>query len=240
MILLNLNSDKRSYGASYDFTTTFQPNLQVGNDTEIALHSLQMWNSLPNISVSRNNNKFRFYNGSAWSSQLTIPTGNYSIEDLNLTMQGLITANGGVGSNIVLVPNYNTLKCDIVLKASYQLDLSIGNLYALLGWTQAIVSVSGSGTNLVDISNGITGYNVHCSLVDSSTSISNGSTSDVIYSFTPDKPAGNLLNKEVINLIYTKCNSRFISQVRIYITDQNNNTLYDLSSENISITLVIR
>jgi hypothetical protein len=240
MILLTLNSDKRSYGASYDFTTTFQPNLQLGETSELALHSLQMWNSLPNISVSRNNNKFRFYNGSAWSSIITIPNGNYSVEDLNLTIQGLITTAGGVGSNIVLVPNYNTLKCDIVLKSSYQLDLSIGNLYLLLGWTSQIVSVSGSGSNLVDISNGITGYNVHCSLVDSYTSISNGVSSDVLYSFTPDKPAGNLLNKEVINLIYTKCNSRYVSQLRLYITDQNNNILYDLSDENISITIFIR
>lgn len=240
MILLTLNSDKRASGSSYDFTVQFNPNLQISENSEIALHSLQMWNSLPNISVSRNNNKFRFYNGSTWSATLTIPTGNYSIEDLNLTMQGLISSNGGVGSNVVLVPNYNTLRCDIVLKSSYQLDLSIGNLYLLLGWASAIVSTSGSGSSLVDISNGITGYNVHCSLVDSSTSISNGATSDVIYSFTPDKPSGNLINKEVINLIYTRCNSRYISQVRMYITDQNNNILYDLSDENISITLVIR
>jgi hypothetical protein len=152
----------------------------------------------------------------------------------------LITSNSGVGSNVVLVPNYNTLKCDIVLKNSYQFDLSIGKLYLLLGWASAIVTASGSGTSLVDISNGITGYNVHCSLVDSSTSISNGANSDVIYAFTPDKPSGNLINKEVINLIYTRCNSRYISQIRVSISDQSNNILSDLSDENISITLVIR
>ena len=86
-------------------STTFQPNLQLGETSELALHSLQMWNSLPNISLSRNNNKFRFYNGSTWSAIITIPNGNYSVEDLNLTIQGLITTAGGVGSNIVLVPN---------------------------------------------------------------------------------------------------------------------------------------
>ena len=240
MILLTLNSDKRNYGFSYDFTTYFQPNLQFDTDCEIALHSLQMWNSLPNISVSRNNNTFRFYNGASWSSNLTIPTGNYSIDDLNLAIQTLITSNGGIGTNVVISPNYNTLKSDILLKNSYRLDLSIGTLNIVLGWAQAIVSVSGSGTELVDISNDITSYQIHCSIVDGSTSISNGSSSDVIYSFSPDKPSGNLLNKEIINLIYVKCNSYYISSMRIYITDQKQNLLTDLSNENISITMVIK
>jgi hypothetical protein len=240
MILLTLNSDKRSSGASYDFTTSFQPNIQLSDNSEIALYSIQLWNSLPNISVSRNNNKFRFYNGLTWSGVLTIPTGNYSVDDLNLSIQGLISSSGGVGSNIVLLPNYNTLQCQIVLKNSYQLDLSIGNLYLLLGWASQIVTVSGSGYTYVDISNGITGYNVHCSLIDSSSSISNGSASDVIYTFTPSVGAGSLINKEVINLVYIKCNSRYVSQIRVYLTDQNNTLLSDLSSENTAITLIVK
>jgi hypothetical protein len=240
MILITLNSDKRSSGYSYDFSTNFNPNLQIPENTEIALSSIQMWNSLPNISVSRANNQWRYFNGSTWSATQTIPNGNYSIDDLNLYIQATITTLGGLGTNIILLPNYNTLKCDIVLKNSYQLDLSIGNLYLLLGWTKAIVNTSGTGTNLVDISNGITTYYVHCNLVDSGTSISDGSTSDVIYSFTPDKPAGNLLNKEPLNLIYTKCNTRYISRISIRLSDQNGNTLSDLSDENISITLVLK
>jgi hypothetical protein len=240
MILLTLNSDKRSNGFSYDFTTSFQPNIQFDNDCEIALSSLQLWNSLPNISLSRNNNTFRFYNGATWSSNITIPTGNYSVDDLNLAIQTLISSNGGVGTNVVITPNYNTLKSDILLKNSYRLDLSIGTLNILLGWPLAIVSVSGSGTELVDISNNITSYQIHCSIVDGSSSISNGSSSDVIYSFSPDKPAGNLLNKEVINLIFVKCNTFYISSMRIYITDQAQNLLTDLSNENISITMILR
>jgi hypothetical protein len=199
-----------------------------------------LWNSLPNISVSRNNNTFRFYNGATWSSNITIPTGNYSVDDLNLAIQTLISSNGGVGTNVVITPNYNTLKSDILLKNSYRLDLSIGTLNILLGWPLAIVSVSGSGTELVDISNNITSYQIHCSIVDGSSSISNGSSSDVIYSFSPDKPAGNLLNKEVINLIFVKCNTFYISSMRIYITDQAQNLLTDLSNENISITMILR
>jgi hypothetical protein len=199
-----------------------------------------LWNSLPNISLSRNNNTFRFYNGATWSSNITIPTGNYSVDDLNLAIQTLISSNGGVGTNVVITPNYNTLKSDILLKNSYRLDLSIGTLNILLGWPLAIVSVSGSGTELVDISNNITSYQIHCSIVDGSSSISNGSSSDVIYSFSPDKPAGNLLNKEVINLIFVKCNTFYISSMRIYITDQAQNLLTDLSNENISITMILR
>ena len=117
-----------------------------------------MWNSLPNISVSRNNNTFRFYTGATWSSNITIPTGNYSIDDLNIAIQSLITSNSGLGTNVVISPNYNTLKSDILLKNAYKLDLSIGTLNVVLGWAQAIVSVSGSGTELVDISNNITSY----------------------------------------------------------------------------------
>ena len=240
MLLINLNSKETENGYAYDFTTQLNPNLNLGEEySKVGLYGLQMWNSLPNISVSRNNQTFRYYNGSSWSANLTIPQGSYSIPDINTKIQDLINSNGGVGSNITLLPNYNTLKCDIVLLNSYQLDLSIGNLHSLLGFDSQIVTSNKSGENLVDISNGITSYNVHCSLVNTSSSISKGSQSDVIYSFVPDVASGALINKEVMNIIYVKLNSQYLSQINIRITDQSNNTLYDLSNENVGISLVI-
>ena len=243
MLLITLNSDNKSSGYSYDFNTNFNPNVNIGQNKEIALHSLQMWNSLPNISPTNpQNNIFRYYNGVLWSNNLIIPTGSYSVEDLNEKIKELILNDGGDPNSISLIPNYNTLKCAVVLKNSYQLDLSPDNTFLknLLGFSNGLINVTSEGDLNVDISNGITSYNIHCSLIDSSASISNGSQSSVIFSFTPNVPAGNLINQEPINLIYLKCNTNNLSLVNIRITDQNNNTLYDLSNENISITLIVR
>lgn len=240
MLLINLNS-KQTDGSAYNFTQSLNPNLNLGDEyNSVGLYGLEMWNSLPNISVSRNNQTFRYYNGSSWSGNLTIPQGSYSIPDINIKIQDLINANGGTGSNITLLPNYNTLKCDIVLANNYQLDLSIGNLHKLLGFNSQIVSVSKSGENLVDISNGITSYQIHTSLVNTSSSISKGGQSDVIYSFVPDVQSGALINQKVFNIIYVKLSQKNISQINIRITDQDGNPLVDLSDENVGITLVLK
>lgn len=240
MLLINLNS-KQTDGNAYDFSTQLNPNLNLRDEfNEVGLYGLELWNSLPNISVSRNNQTFRYNNGTSWSSNLTIPQGAYSIPDLNTKIQDLINGNDGVGSNITLLPNYNTLKCDIVLLNSYQLDLSIGNLHTLLGFNSQIVSISKSGESLVDISNGITSYNVHCSLVSTTSSINSGTQSDVIYSFVPDVQSGALINQRVFNIIYVKLSQKNISQISIRLTDQDNKPLVDLSDENVGITLVLR
>ena len=75
----------------------------------------------------------------------------------------------------------------IEITNNYQLDLSIGNLYQILGTNQAILTTTTTGPNPVDITRGVDSWSVHCSLTGGS--YDNGIASDTLYGFKVPMPA---------------------------------------------------
>ncbi len=224
-------------GKSSNFTVRYSPPIILDQQKryEVALISLAHWNELPNISPTifgTGNNTFKYYDGSSFSAAITIPTGIYSIEELNTEINRLISLDGGTANNILLIPNYSTLKVDIELKNNYQLDLTTSQLYKTLGWTSQIVSTQGlnGGINLADISNGVTNYVVHCSIVSASESLSNGEQSDSLYSYVPNVSPGSLIEIIPFNLYHIGTNTNTINSINIRLTDQDGNELIDLVS----------
>lgn len=224
-------------GTPSNHTLRFSPPIILDQQKkfEVALLSLAHFNELPNISgtiFGTGNNTFRYYNGSSFSSVITIPTGIYSVEELNTEINRLISLDGGTANNILLIPNYSTLKVDIELKNNYQLDLSTSNLYKTIGWTSQIVSTQGlnAGINLADISNGVTNYVVHCSIVSAIESYSNGEQSDSLYSYAPNVSPGSLIEIIPFNLYHIGTNTNTINSINIRLTDQNGTELQDLVS----------
>ena len=236
---LTSESDNIS-GKPYDFSVNFSPPLEVGQNAEVALSSVNIWNSLKNISASLGNNQVRYNNGSVWKT-ITLSEGTYSIEALNLAIQTGISAFGDTAANILCVPNYTTLKVDIFILNSYILDLSFGTLYVLLGWNAVQVSASGVGTNDANVNLGITNWVIATNIISPDSSYSNGSSSCSLFSFTPTVPAGSLISINPSNLLYLPIATSTISRIAIRITDQLDRTLTQLSStENTSFTLVLR
>jgi hypothetical protein len=228
-------------GKPYDFAVNFSPPIEVGKKgAEVALSNLNIWNSLKNISVSLGNNQIRYNNGSVWKI-VTLQEGTYSIEALNLAIQSGISGNGDTANNIVLVPNYSTLKVDLLILNSYQLDLSFGTINVLLGWDSVIVNASASGQNDANVNLGITNWNISTNILSPDSSYSNGSSSSSLFSFSPNMPAGSLISISPTNLLYLPIGTTVISRINIRITDQLNRTLTQLSdNENTSFTLVLR
>ena len=229
-------------GTSSNFNTTFTPPLYFsGDNTEVALYSISMWNSLKNISTNLNNRTLKFsIDGTNFITTL-IPEGAYSIEQLNLAIQGIIVSNGGVANKIVLTPNYSTLKTDITIVAPYKLDLTVNNLRLLLGFDSLILSAGTNiATNLTDISNGVVSYVVNSNIVSSESSFLNGSGSSSLFTFVPNSGTGELIDINPSNLLWVKTSSKSISRLNITLTDQAGRQLIDLSDEPIRITLVIK
>ena len=117
------------------------------------------------------------------------PGGAYNISDLNREIKRLVKAGGDDDDPIVIRANYNTLKSRIIIADGSKVDFNIENsLRDLLGFEGKIITEGlEEGKNQVDITN-IHSILIRCSLVSSS--YENGSTSDIIYSFSPNKPPG--------------------------------------------------
>lgn len=228
-------------GYSYNATWNFRPPINLPENCEVALYSISMFNSNPNISATLNNQTLKYSKDSgATYTTITIPQGSYGIDALSTQINALIVATGGVANNVILTGNYATLKIDIALTATYRLDLSVGNLYRLLGWNAGIVSVSGTGTDLADLTNGIVSYSINSNIVSGQGSYLSGTQSQSLYSFVPNVPSGNLIDITVQNLLYVAMSTRTIGSLNINITDQSGNLLVDLSQEPIRYTLIIR
>lgn len=228
-------------GYSYNATWRFQPPINLPERCEVALYSISMFNSNPNISATLNNQTLKYSKDSgATYTTITIPQGSYGIDALSTQINSLIVATGGVANNVILTGNYATLKVDITLSATYRLDFSVGNLYKLLGWPAGIVSVSGTGTDLADLTNGIVSYSINSSVVSGQGSYLSGTQSQALYTFVPNVPSGNLIDITVQNLLFVEMNTRTIGSLNINLTDQAGNLLVDLSSEPIRYTLLIR
>jgi hypothetical protein len=200
-----------------------------------------MFNSNPNISATLGNQTLRYSkdSGSTYTT-ITIPQGSYSIDALNTTINSLISSSGGIANNIIITGNYSTLKIDITITSTYRLDLSVGNLYKLLGWNASIFSVSGSGTSLADLTNGIVSYSINSNIVSGSGSYLSGSQSQSLYSFVPNVTPGSLIDIIPNNLLFVPVNTKTIGKLNVNISDQAGNMLVDLSIEPIRYTLVIR
>lgn len=249
-IFLSLDSSGQTLNPPNDFTISFSRPIDVSDGQyEIALVRSNLWYSWSNVSAAKGNNKIRYYstyNIIGWRPMITLPDGQYTIADINSFLVNAMTDNGDYITSpsgvkqypITISPNYSTLKVDIAILPSFQLDFTVSTLCILLGWTQQIVTTSGTGSTLANINDSINSLLIHCSLVASS--YKNGIQGDIIWSFIPNTPPGSNIDVEVKNLIYLPIyEPAQISNIRMSITDQLNRTI-DFKGEPVTYLLHIR
>eukprot|EP00732_Lithocolla_globosa_P002399 Lithocolla_globosa_v1_NODE_1557_length_2488_cov_175.894369.p1 type:complete len:247 gc:universal NODE_1557_length_2488_cov_175.894369:777-1517(+) len=242
-IRLSLDSSTLTNQSSNDYTISFNNTmlLEKPNDGRlwsVAVAQVTCWYSFYNIQVGVNDS-LKYYNSSTWKT-VTIPAGIYALSDINTYVKSVITTNGDNPVNVSIQPNYNTLRCEVLLSGSYQLDLqsSVSSLHELLGFDSQILITSSSGESPVDITNGVNKIYVHVSILDDS-SYENGASSDVIYSFSPDKAPGSLLDYTPSTLIYYPIRQLNIPYIRVYFTDQRNRPI-SFNGESCQVVLILR
>lgn len=243
--LITLSSTADTSQPTNSFVTRFSPRLTISPESKVALVSASIWYSWSNIAPEYNNNTFRYYNGTEYKT-IVIPAGNYQLPQLNAFIKAQMKVNNDYDAAndeayISLEPNYSTLRCDLMFSAAaitkgIRVDFSTGELRTLLGFAAAELSVTTEGTNQVDITRGVTSIHIRSDI--HSGSVDNGSGGEVIWSFTPALPPGNLLNIEPNTRIYLPVRSSTLDQVRMWITDQRGQPI-DLRGEHTSFKLAI-
>ena len=239
--LLNLSQNS---GSTQDFTVNYPSAIPVKGNWELSLIAANLWYSYFNITAAYGNNLLRYYNGTVWKT-ITIPDGAYQLTQINTYFQQQMQANGDYTTGspnvyyITLAPDYSTLKTALTISNSYQLDLTAGSINVLLGFNAAIYTTSQEGQQQVNITNGVNSLLIHCNAIEGS--YSNFSGSDIIYSFLPQTPPGSNINLNMgSSRIYLPIKYKDqIAQIRMYITDQNNNSI-NLEGQPVSYTIHLR
>lgn len=241
LLKIDFVSSGDSLGKPWNHSFQFTPSINLPEKSSIALNGIRMWNNLRNISATRGNNTFKYSIDGITYKTVVLQDGTYSIENINTAVQGLITAQGDVGTNVIITGNYSTLKCDITLLGGYTIDFTTSTIRNILGFDAVIVNSSSSGANVVDITNGITSFSVNLNIIDPEGSFLNGKSSDSVFVFSPDVSPGSLINQQPSNLLYIPISSTSIQRFSITLTDQNGRLLTDLGeTEAVNTSFVIK
>lgn len=233
-----VGQDKHNFSIDYNNIT-----LPYEKDYEIALVQYSMPYSWHNLSSKYNNNVFSYStNGGGSYTNITIPNGNYSIEELN----DYIAATLG-NTNIVIQANFNTGRVEVVLANNHGIDFSVANSFrGLLGFDSAlIVNTSGatattSATNPADINRGIEAISIHSDLVDAKNSLLNEKFSTSIFSFVPKTSPQSILAENVPNPIYVGVSIHGpLGRIQFSVRDNLGNII-DLEGESITLTFHLR
>ena len=198
----------------------------------IGLVDFQTYNSIPN--VDETNNKFYFGHD---EQVIVIPEGAYEIEDLEHYISKQLKA---VDPGIVfkLVPNVNTLKCELkcTMPINFGPDDSIGRL---LGFGKDEI-LQPDKTHQSDKSVNIMSVNtiqIVCNIV--SGGYINNEPNHTIFHFSPNLPPGYKIVIHPSNVIYLPVNIQTINNITLSIRDQCGR-LVNFRGETITIGLHLK
>jgi hypothetical protein len=224
-----------------DFTTCHNSLiLDQNKNYEVALLSLDTYNSIPNIIAKKNNNfSYSTDNGETWKV-ITLNTGAYELEAINNEIKRQLIANRDSDSAITITPNVSRLTSIVTIEnPSYQVNFgqqhSIGSV---LGFGEEVISLgyneSPSIVNIMQVNSILVNIDIIMG------SYVNGSPSPAMYSFYPNvAPGYKIVERPNPSLIYYPLSRHDISRMRVWLTDQNGN-LVDLRGETVTIKIYLR
>ena len=118
------------------------------------------------------------------------------------------------------------------IKTGYKLELLSKETMKLLGSTSDTIDADKNSENVPRLEN-VEVVLVHCNLVNNSYQ----QASRVLFTFVPNKKYGQLISISPISLIFLKMMNTEVSEIKIWFTDQNNNSLE--IEDNVNISLII-
>ena len=219
--------------------------LHENKDYEAALLSINLYNSIPNITEKNNIFKYSIDSGDTWKT-LSLNKGSYELQAINDEIQRRMIENDDFDSikkehYITISANISELKSIVeITNDSYLVDFTTENtIGTVLGFKNVIIRYGyNKSQNIVNITK------VNLVLVNTdiiSGSYVNGCESPAIYSFDPNKvsPGYKIDEKPNPSLIYYPINRKNIYNIRVWLTDQDNKPI-DLRCERITVKLHIK
>jgi len=220
---------------------------------EVALRTINMWNSYYTISSALGNNIVTI----GWAASekvVTVPDGFYSIETLNEALKndfistGTSFESGGItfdADAFDMRANGATGKVDIQTIDGGYFEFGATSFYELIGWTLGTHNFTSTtliqaGSNLPDVNAGVSTFQLHVDLT--SQSFTNSQQGDVIYSFSASgtDPWGQI-QKEPTQLSFLPVKyDDTINRIHVRITDQDGTLIQFQDEDPVVIGLFFR
>ena len=187
----------------------------------MALGNLSIYYTWKNVK-STYNNKFK----------ISAPT--CLIDCIIYYIEYIIKKHETIGENAPILIYANTINNRIVfkIKSRYKLELLSKEKMKLLGITKDIIDSDKNSENVPRLEN-VEVVLVHCNLVNNSYQ----KVSRVLFTFVPTKQYGQLISISPHSLAFLKTLNTEFSEIEVWFTDQNNNTLE--TEDNVNISLII-
>ena len=199
----------------------------------MALASLSIYYNWKNVKSTYNNNKFKI-SAPTWNDTFDLPDGSYNIPSIQNYIEYIIKKHETIADTAPILIYANKISNRIVfqIKTGYKVELLSKETMKLLGSTKDTIDADKNSENVPRLEN-VEVVLVHCNLVNNSYQ----QASRVLFTFVPNKQYGQLISISPNSLIFLKTINTEFSEIEIWFTDQNNNSLE--IEDNFNISLII-
>ena len=199
----------------------------------MALGSLSIYYTWKNVKSTYNNNKVRI-SAPTWNETFDLPDGWYNIPKIEDYIEYIIKKHETIGETAPILSYANTINNRIVfkIKTGCKLELLSKETMKFFGSTKDIIDADKNSENVPRLEN-VEVILVHCNLIN----ISYQQASRVLFTFVLNKQYGQLISISPNSLIFLKTMNTEFSEIEIWFTDQNNNSLE--IEDNVNISLII-
>ena len=191
------------------------------SNKNMALASLSIYYTWRNVKSTYNNNKFKI-SAPTWNDTFDLPDGSYNIPAIQNYIEYIIKKHETIAETAPILIYANKISNRIVfkIKTGYKLELLSKETMKLLGSTKDTIDSDSNCENVPRLEN-VEVVLVHCNLVNNSYQ----QASRVLLTFVPNKQYGQLISISPNSLIFLKTMNIEFSEIEIWFTDQNNNSL---------------
>lgn len=237
-------------GNTTDFTTSFQPPLRLDpkKEYEAAFLSLETYNSIPNVTEKNNTFKYSTDNGNTWKV-IRLPTDAYEYTQIADEIQRQMVENNDYleeeGSNEAknaFYINFSICRLSSLIEIknpTYKIDFGVENsIGPTLGFSnEVLLQGIHKSPKIVNITN-INSILINVDFIEGG--YVNKTYSHAIHNFSPKVgPGYKIFEQPSPELIFYRVSKDFIPDVRVWVTDQNQNVI-DLQGEQITVRILIK
>ena len=198
------------------------------------IDKLDLKNPNKNMALAiSNNNKFKI-SAPTWNDTFDLADGSYNIPAIQNYIEYIIKKHETIVETILILICANKISNRIAfkIKTGYKLELLSKETMKLLGSTKDTIDANKNSENVPRLEN-VEVVLVHCNLVNNSYQ----QASRVLFTFAPNKQYGQLISISPNSLIFLKTMNTEFSEIEVWFTDQNNNSLE--IEDNVNIYLII-
>ena len=200
----------------------------------VALSNLSIYYTWKNVKSCYKNNSFKI-SAPTWSEEFNLPDGYYSISDIQDYFEYILKKYSESVDNPSMKIYVNKIENRVTfkIKNGYYLEFLTPETMKLLGSTESKITKDENGGNVphLEVAELIL---IYCHLVNNNYQ----QNSRILYTFTPDKSFGSLLQISPPNHIFLKIFNSEFQETKVWFTDQNNRPLE--VKDKINLTLIIR